>query len=284
MNNQTAKTNEQIELALNGDKQALELLLGSVQDMVYNLSLRMLGSPHDAEDASQEILIKIMTSLSSFRKESEFSTWVYRIATNYLLNYKKSFFAKQPPLNFEFYGADIEAGFLKNHPAMMNGIDEEILTHELKMSCTNVMLQCFDPESRLIYVLGIMFKVDSKVCGEILGITPEAYRQRLSRIRQKMAGFLKQYCGLASPEKCNCQKRIGYAITNHRLNPANLEYSQLEKADEVFALDYLAAMEEMDAESAIFAKLPNYRSPKNIKDFLQKILCSENMATIMGQA
>jgi len=284
MNNKIDDTNEKIELALNGDKQALELLLGGVQDMVYNLSLRMLGSPHDAEDATQEILIKTMTGLSSFRKESTFSTWVYRIATNYLLNYKKSFFAKQPPLSFEFYGADIEAGFLKNNPGMMNGVDEEILTHELKMSCTNVMLQCFDPESRLIYVLGIMFKVDSKVCGEILGITPEAYRQRLSRIRQKMAGFLKQYCGLASPEKCNCQKRIGYAITNHRLNPANLEYHQLEKVDEDVALDYLAAMEEMDMESAIFAKLPSYRSPQNTKDFLQNILFSENMATIMGQA
>ena len=284
MNNKIDDTNEKIELALNGDKQALELLLGGVQDMVYNLSLRMLGSPHDAEDATQEILIKTMTGLSSFRKESTFSTWVYRIATNYLLNYKKSFFAKQPPLSFEFYGADIDAGFLKNNPGMMNGVDEEILTHELKMSCTNVMLQCFDPESRLIYVLGIMFKVDSKVCGEILGITPEAYRQRLSRIRQKMAGFLKQYCGLASPEKCNCQKRIGYAITNHRLNPANLEYHQLEKVDEDVALDYLAAMEEMDMESTIFAKLPSYRSPQNTKDFLQNILFSENMATIMGQA
>jgi RNA polymerase sigma factor (sigma-70 family) len=280
MNN---KTNENIELALNGDKQALESLLISVQDMVYNLSLRMLGSPHDAEDAAQEILIKIMTSLSSFKKESAFSTWVYRIATNYLLNYKKSFFAKQPPLSFEFYGADIEAGFLKNNPDMMSGVDEEILTQELKMSCTNVMLQCFDPESRLIYVLGVMFKVDSKVCGEILGITPEAYRQRLSRIRQKMAGFLKQYCGLASPEKCNCQKRIGYAITNHRLNPANLEYHQLKKADDVVAQDYLAAMEEMDTESIIFAELPSYRSPQSAKDFLQKILASENMATIMGQ-
>lgn len=284
MKNEMKEMHEKIELAVNGDKQALETLLGSVQDMVYNLSLRMLGSPHDAEDATQEILIKIMTSLSSFKKESAFSTWVYRIATNYLLNYKKSFFAKQPPLSFEFYGADIEAGFLKNNPDMMNGIEVEILTQELKMSCTNVMLQCFDPESRLIYVLGIMFKVDSKVCGEILDITPEAYRQRLSRIRKKMADFLKQYCGLASPEKCNCQKRISYAITNHRLNPANLEYTQLQKAEEVMALDFLAAMEEMDTESAIFAELPKYRSPQKAKDFLQKILCSENMATIMSQA
>ena len=269
-----------VDRAIGGDKQALEELIGSVQDMVYNISLRMLGSPQDAEDASQEIYVHIITGLSSFRKESAFSTWVYRIATNHLLNYKKSMFAKMPPLSFEYYGADIEAGFQEINPDIMGGVDAGVLTQELKLSCTNVMLQCFDPESRLIYVLGIMFKVDSKVCGEILGITPEAYRQRLSRIRQKMSGFIKQYCGLASSEKCDCKKRIGYAIQSHRLDPANLEYSRLEQTEKTIMSEYTQAMEEMDAQSLIFAELPKYRSPQSAKDFLQKILYSENMATI----
>lgn len=269
-----------LDRAISGDKQALEELLAEVQEMVYNLSLRMLGSPHDAEDASQEIYIRIITGLSSFKKESAFSTWVYRIATNHLINYKKSMFAKTPPLSFEYYAADIEAGFLESNPDMMGGVDAEVLTQELKMSCTNIMLQCFDSESRLIYVLGIMFKVDSKVCGEILGITPEAYRQRLSRIRQKMSGFLEQYCGLASSETCNCKKRIGYAIQNHRLNPANLEYSYLEQSDKTIVSEYTQAMEEMDTQSLIFAELPKYRSPQAVKDFVQKILRSDNMTTI----
>ena len=65
------------------------------------------------------------------------------------------------------------------------------------MSCTNVMLQCLDGESRCIYILGTMFKADSRIAGEILGMTPEAYRQKLSRIRRKVAEFLKEYCGLA---------------------------------------------------------------------------------------
>ena len=52
--------------AISGDKKALETLLCGVQDMVFNLSLRMLGMVHDAEDATQEILIKVMTHLSSF--------------------------------------------------------------------------------------------------------------------------------------------------------------------------------------------------------------------------
>ena len=91
---ETSKTNELIDLAANGNSAALEKLLASVQDFVFNLSLRMLGTLSDAEDATQEILIKVMTNLFTFRKESEFTTWVYRIAVNYLINYKKSMFAQ----------------------------------------------------------------------------------------------------------------------------------------------------------------------------------------------
>lgn len=270
-----------VDKAVSGDRQALEELLISVQDMIYNLSLRMLGSPYDAEEASQEIYLRIITRLSTFKKESAFSTWVYRVATNYLLNYKKSSFAKMPPLSFELYGQDIQAGFIENSPDLTGGVDEELLEKELKMSCTNVMLQCFEPESRLIYILGTMFKVDSKVCGEILDIKSEAYRQRLSRLRKKMAGFLGEYCGLASTENCNCRKRIGYAIQNHRLHPAHLVYTGLnEEKNE----QYIQAMEEMDHQSLIFANLPHYKAPQIMKEFLQKILQSEDMAIILQEA
>lgn len=178
-----AETFELIDKAVDGNKKALEGLLLSVEDMIYNLSLRMLGNPHDAQDASQGTNIKIITQLSTFRKESTFSTWVYRIATNYLINYKKSMFA-QRPLSFEYYRMDIDAGFIPNSNDLLQDVEESFLADELKQSCTNVMLQCLDPENRCIYVLGLMFKVDSKICAEIFDIPPEAYRQRLSRIRK----------------------------------------------------------------------------------------------------
>lgn len=56
-----------IERAVAGDKEALEAVLTGAQDQVFNLSLRMLGTFPDAEDASQDILLKVMTHLSSFR-------------------------------------------------------------------------------------------------------------------------------------------------------------------------------------------------------------------------
>jgi RNA polymerase sigma factor (sigma-70 family) len=274
---------ELVDKAVDGDRHALQSLIVGVEDMIYNLSLRMLGSPHDAEDAAQEIIIKIITQLSTFRKESAFSTWVYRIAVNYLINCKKSMFA-QRPLSFEYYSEDIKAGFIKITEDLLQNVDEGILAEELKLSCTNVMLQCLDSESRCIYVLGVMFKADSKVCGEILGLTPEAYRQRLSRIRKMVSEFLSDYCGLSKTGSCNCKKRVGYAVQTQRLNPQKLEYSSLEKFSDIDTLGFNQAMEEMDELSLIFANLPKYRSPKVIKEFLEKLLVSNNMNIIRAQA
>ena len=183
-----------IEQATAGDKTALETVLTGVQDLVFNLSLRMLGTFHDAEDASQDILLKVMTHLSSFKGEGTFTTWVFRIAVNHLNDYKKHMFA-QFPLSFEFYGDDIRNGKIQDVPDLTQNVEKAILAEELKLSCTNVMLQCLDPESRCIFILGTMFRVDSRIAGDILGITPAAYRQRLSRVRKKMADFLSEYCG-----------------------------------------------------------------------------------------
>ncbi len=75
-------------------------------------------------------------------------------------------------------------------PDMSGGVDKALLEQELKMSCSNVMLQCLDADSRAIYILGTMFQLDSRAAAEIFEITPQAYRQRLSRIRKKWAAFL----------------------------------------------------------------------------------------------
>ena len=71
-----------VEKANSGDKNALELVVIEIKDLVYNLSLKMLLFPEDAKDATQEILIKIITHLSTFNHKSQFKTWVYRVATN----------------------------------------------------------------------------------------------------------------------------------------------------------------------------------------------------------
>ena len=267
------ETQKLVRLAAEGDKGALEQLLTGVQDLVFNLSLRMLGTIHDAEDASQEILIRVMTNLASFRGESAFTTWVFRIAVNHLKNYRKSMFA-QHPLSFEYYGEDIVSGKEKDIPDLTMGVDRNLLEQELKLSCTNVMLQCLDTDSRCIYILGTMFHVDSRLAAEILEISPEAYRQRLARIKKKMAGFLDEYCGLSGKGVCSCSKRISYAIATHRVNPEKPEYTSLEENTE-FLQECKTAMEEIDDRSLVFSSLPAYRTTRAARQYLNEFLKSD---------
>lgn len=279
-------TEEELKLvdrAAAGDKAALETILCSVQDMVFNLSLRMLGMIPDAEDATQEILIKVMTRLDSFRRESRFSTWAFRIAVNHLKNYRKGMFS-QRPLSFEIYGEDIASGREADVPDMSGGVDKALLEQELKMSCSNVMLQCLDTDSRAIYILGTMFQLDSRVAAEIFEITPEAYRQRLSRIRKKMGDFLSEYCGLSKTGMCSCKRRINYAIATHRLNPSHLEYHSMDECGYEDITACTKAMDELDDLSQIFSGFPAYKSPGNIMEWLQDILKSESFRTaVKGQ-
>ena len=267
------ETQKLVRLAAEGDKGALEQLLTGVQDLVFNLSLRMLGTIHDAEDASQEILIRVMTNLASFRGESAFSTWVFRIAVNHLKNYRKSMFA-QHPLSFEYYGEDIVSGKEKDIPDLTMGVDRNLLEQELKLSCTNVMLQCLDTDSRCIYILGTMFRVDSRLAAEILEISPGVYRQRLSRIKKKMAGVLEEYCGLSGKGVCSCSKRISYAIATHRVNPEKPEYTSLEENTE-FLQECKTAMEEIDDRSLVFSSLPAYRTTRAARQYLEEFLKSD---------
>ncbi|EOS80984.1 sigma-70 family RNA polymerase sigma factor [Dorea sp. 5-2] len=267
-------TNEElsalIEKAVAGDKQSLETVLSSVQDLIFNLSLRMLGTFPDAEDASQDILLKVMTHLSSYKGESAFSTWVFRIATNHLRDYKKHMFAKFP-LSFEFYGDDIQNADIQNVPDLTQDVERSILAEELKLSCTNVMLQCLDAESRCIFILGTMFKIDSRIAGDILGITPEAYRQRLVRVRRKMADFLSEYCGEYGKGRCRCADRVDYAIQCRRIMPKQLSFTSAPVLGET-ALEVKEAMEEIDGLSQVFSFCKTYQPPESLKKFVEEFL------------
>ncbi len=277
------KTNEElqplIDQATSGDKKALETLIAGVQDIVFNLSLRMLGTFADAEDATQDILLKMITHLSSFRGDSSFTTWVFRIAVNHLKNYKKHMFAHYP-LSFEYYADDIENSKIQDIPDLTQNVEKDILAEELKLSCTNVMLQCLDTESRCIFILGTMFKVDSRIAGDILNITPEAYRQRLSRVRKKMADFLGQYCGEYGSGRCHCKDRVNYAIQSHRINPSQLDFMTASEVSMETMMDVKNAIEEIDDLSQDFSFCKPYESPERTKHLLQEFLDSTQFSII----
>ena len=169
---------------------------------------------------------------------------------------------------------------MQDVPDLTQNVEKDILAEELKMSCTNVMLQCLDTESRCIFILGTMFRLDSRVAGDILGMTPEAYRQRLSRVRKKMADFLGEYCGEYGGGKCKCRDRVNYAIQSHRLDPLRLDYTAAEEIPIQTMIDVKNAMEEIDDLSQDFSFCRPYQSPERMKHLICEFLDSSQLSVI----
>src|SRR2546425_12077516 len=96
-----------VERAAAGERQALEDLVRRHQAWIYNIAIRMLAHPQDAEDATQEILIKTLTRLSSFEGRSSFRTWLYRIVVNHVLNAKRGR-AEPVTTGFECYAHGLD--------------------------------------------------------------------------------------------------------------------------------------------------------------------------------
>jgi DNA-directed RNA polymerase specialized sigma24 family protein len=93
--------------ARSGSREALEELVRRHQGWIYNIAVRMLYHPHDAEDATQEILIKAVIRLSSFEGRSSFRTWLYRIVVNHVLNMKRGR-VEHASTDFASYGAALD--------------------------------------------------------------------------------------------------------------------------------------------------------------------------------
>lgn len=199
---------EQVREAQMGNNVALENVVRAVQDYIHHLAMRILVRPEDAQDATQEILILVVTKLSTFKGESAFKTWVYRVATNYLLTAKKVA-AKNCGVSFEAFAADLEKGLVQDPTPQA---DDVVMLNELRISCTMAMLLCLDMKHRIAYVLGDILEMEHLEAAKALNVSKENYRKRLSRARADVVDFTSSQCGLAnSSAKCSCPKRLSVA-------------------------------------------------------------------------
>ena len=213
---------EVAQRAITGDRDALEALARALQGDIYGLSLRMLWNREDAEDATQEILIRVITRLSSFDFRSRLKTWAYRVAVNYLLDAKRSA-VERMNLNFAHLSADLMEGLAADGPA---ADERSVLVEEVKIGCTLAMLQCLDRPHRLAYILGEILDLPGAEAAEALDVDPGVLRKRLERARSAILAFTRSYCGLVSDDAaCRCNRRVTAAVRLGRARPDALEFA-----------------------------------------------------------
>ncbi len=158
--------------AQQGNRDALEQLLGQYYEFIFSICRRITGNIDDANEATQETLISIAKNIASFKSAAKFSTWVYRIATNASLDEirKKS---RRPTTEF-----NEETVTANTAPSLEDSLIDSI--------DIDIALQRLPEEFRIVLVLRDQLGTSYEEIGEILDVPSGTVKSRIARARQKM--------------------------------------------------------------------------------------------------
>lgn len=228
-------------------------------------------------------MLKVITHLGSFESRSAFTTWVFQIARNHLLTAITR--AKEnPEVSLDAMAERLQAGL--DFGAAQNSFhaqpgslspEDKVAARQVALGCTQNMLMALDREQRLIYVLDTVFGLPSKQAAEVLGISPEAFRQRLGRSRARLENFTSNTCGWVNPDAaCTCARQM--PVLRH------LRASGAASAPSVVAIhrsEMLEAEKNFDAfvrlcdTAALFRAHPHYQVPAALHGAIRAVLSVE---------
>ena len=200
------RTQELVSLAVEGNQKALEQLIRLHEPFIYNVAWKYTNDQNEAKDLTQEVLIKIITKLSTFKGTSSFRTWAYRIVVNQFLETKRRPMEDRW-LDFDDFAKELNA---IPSPELSSAEEEEKLlrTKTARVRCMSGMLMCLTREQRLLYLIGDVFSIDHNIGAEIFGLSKANYRKKLSRTRKEFHAFMNKQCGLVKLDNpCRCSKK-----------------------------------------------------------------------------
>lgn len=268
-----------IRQILDGNGQSLDTLIRKHQGYIYNVALKVISDVQDAQDVTQEILIKVLSGLSGYDPEKgRFRTWLYRITFNHILNLKKQ---KREKLITGF-GPFFD--FIDSTPVEPVNEEEEqayqTAVEEGKVACMSGMIMCLDRSQRLTYVIGEVFEIDHQLGAEIFQITPDNFRQKLSRARKDLYQWMHNRCGLVNNKNpCRCSKKTKGFIERGVVDPVKRKWVSDYKA-KIFELSEQKADSVLNARDKVYADLFRqhpFKEYQNASDVITRILDAKDI-------
>lgn len=183
---------ELVVLCQKGDQQAFRVLICRYQNRVFNLCYRMLGNPDEAEEIAQEVFVKLYKSIGSFRGDSKFSTWLYRVTHNVCINQinylKRRHYYENRSLDLEpqddspapQYAADAPDG------------EQDLMATELGAAIEE-KLGMLAPEMREVIIMRDIEGMSYEEVAEALKVKIGTVKSRLHRGRSELQQLLKDY-------------------------------------------------------------------------------------------
>ena len=176
-----------VQRVLQGDVNAFEKLVLEYEKSVYAITQRMTGNAEDAADMTQETFIKAYNSLSSFRGDSKFSVWLYRIATNVCLDFLRSR-SRKPTVSLSVEDDDGEE--VELDIADESQSPERLLERGLTRDAVRRGLNALSPEYRQILLLREIQGLSYEEIADVLRIEVGTVKSRIFRARKRLCAFL----------------------------------------------------------------------------------------------
>ena len=176
-----------VQRVLQGDVNAFEKLVLEYEKSVYAITQRMTGNAEDAADMTQETFIKAYNSLSSFRGDSKFSVWLYRIATNVCLDFLRSR-SRKPTVSLSVEDDDGEE--VELDIADESQSPERLLERGLTRDAVRRGLDALSPEYRQILLLREIQGLSYEEIADVLTLEVGTVKSRIFRARKRLCAFL----------------------------------------------------------------------------------------------
>ena len=176
-----------VRKVLGGDANAFETLVLEYEKNVYNIALRMTGNSEDAADMTQEAFIKAYNSLQSFRGDSKFSVWLYRIVSNVCLDFLRSK-NRRPTVSLSVEDDDGEDAQLD--VADESQSPELLLDRKLTRESVRLGLDSLPPDYRQILLLREIQGLSYDEIAQALGLEVGTVKSRIFRAIKRLCNFL----------------------------------------------------------------------------------------------
>ena len=180
------------------------------QPKVYRLAMSLVGNVHDAQDITQEAFFRAFRSYGTFRKESSFFTWIYRIALN-VANDHLTQRAKLPIYALtEDHGYSLE-DIVDRNPAI--NPETELLAYQARVKCLHCLTECLPLEQRKVFCLAITVGLPHKPVAEILDMSVGSVKTMLHRAKKRWFGYMENRCQfIKRANPCTCKQWVRFGL------------------------------------------------------------------------